>query len=157
MKDVFCEPKPSTPPKVLVGGSGEQVLMRIAAEHADCWNNMAVTQGQLEQKAAAFRQRCEDVGRDPAEVEISQQCTVVIAEDETTAKAALEKAHKVYGGHMGAGLEAHGIWGHPERVIDCIERHREHGVSFFIIEFFGRDTREPAQLFAESVMKHYAA
>ncbi len=155
VKDVFCEPKPATPPPILVGGSGEKVLMRIAAEHADCWNNMAVTQGQLKEKAAAFRQRCEDVGRDPAEVEISQQCTVVIAEDEATAKTALEKAHKVYGGHMGAGLEAHGIWGHPDRVIDGIERHREHGVSLFIIEFFGRDTREPAQLFAETVMKHY--
>ena len=82
---------------------------------------------------------------------------MVIAEDEPTAKAALEKAHKVYGGHMGAGLEAHGIWGHPDRVIEGIERHRAHGVSLFVIEFFGRDTREPAQLFAETVMKHYAS
>ena len=45
VKDVFCEPKPSTPPPVLVGGSGEKVLMGIAARHADCWNNMAVAQG----------------------------------------------------------------------------------------------------------------
>ena len=156
VSDVVCEPKPATPPPILVGGGGEKILMGIAARYADCWNNMAVSQGQLAEKAAAFTRRCEEVGRDPAEVEISQQCTVVIAEDEPTAKAALEKAHKVYGGHMGAGLEAHGIWGHPDRVIDCIERHREHGVSLFVIEFFGRDTREPARLFAETVMKHYA-
>ena len=53
---------------------------------------------------------------------------------------------------MGAGLEEHGIWGTPEQVIERIERHRALGVTFFPIEFFGRDTREPARLFAEAVM-----
>ena len=52
-------------------------------------------------------------------------------------------------------LEAHGIWGTPQRVIDCIERHRALGCTLFVIEFFGRDTREPAQVFAESVLPHY--
>ena len=37
-------------------------------------------------------------------------------------------------------------------MIERIERHRAEGASFFIIEFFGRDTTEPAQIFAESVM-----
>ena len=45
-----------------------------------------------------------------------------------------------------------GIWGSPERVIEGIERHRALGVSFFVMEFFGRDTREPARLFAETVL-----
>ena len=53
---------------------------------------------------------------------------------------------------MGAGLEAHGIWGTPERVIDRIERHRALGCTLLVIEFFGRDTRDPARLFAEKVM-----
>ena len=56
---------------------------------------------------------------------------------------------------MGAALADHGIWGTPERVIECIERHRALGCHFFIIEFFGRDTRAPAQLFAETVGRHY--
>ena len=81
----------------------------------------------------------------------AQQCTVVIAETEEEAQSQLARAQKVFGGHLGSGLEEHGIWGHPERVIECIERHRELGCSMFIIEFFGRDTREPAQLFAEAV------
>ncbi|MCH6562723.1 MAG: hypothetical protein IH800_09960, partial [Myxococcales bacterium] len=81
-----------------------------------------------------------------------QQCIVVIAEDDAAAQRALEKAKKIYGGHMGAGLEEHGIWGAPDRVIECIERHRAHGCSLFVIEFFGRDTRLPARLFAEKVL-----
>ncbi len=58
---------------------------------------------------------------------------------------------------MGAALAEHGIWGTPERVIEGIERHRALGVSAFVIEFFGRDTREPARLFAEAVLPHYRA
>ena len=37
-------------------------------------------------------------------------------------------------------------------MIERIERHRAMGVTFLPIEFFGRDTREPARLFAEAVM-----
>ena len=65
------------------------------------------------------------------------------------AREALAKAKKIYGGHMGGGLEEQGIWGTPERVIECIERHRTLGCTGFLIEFFGRDTRPAAQLFAE--------
>jgi alkanesulfonate monooxygenase SsuD/methylene tetrahydromethanopterin reductase-like flavin-dependent oxidoreductase (luciferase family) len=57
---------------------------------------------------------------------------------------------------MGAVLEEHGIWGDPDGVIERIERHRKLGVSSFIIEFFGRDTREPARLFAEKVRPAFA-
>ena len=44
----------------------------------------------------------------------------------------------------------------PDGVIERIERHRAQGVSSFIIEFFGRDTTEPARLFAEKVMPAFA-
>lgn len=152
VKDAFCEPKPLRPPEILIGGGGERLLMGIAARHADIWNNMAVFQAQLASKVETLRRRCDEVKRDFDEITLSQQCVVVLAEDAAAARTALEKAGKVYGGHMGAALEEHGIWGDPEGVIDRIERHRRLGVSLFVIEFFGRDTRVPARLFAEKVM-----
>lgn len=153
VKDVMCEPKPAKKPRVLVGGGGERVLMGIAAKYADTWNNMAVFQAQLAQKVEALRRRCDELQRDFATISVSQQCNVVIAENETTATEALAKATKIYGGHMGAALESHGIWGTPERVIEGIERHVKLGCTGFVIEFFGRDTKEPAALFAETVLK----
>jgi F420-dependent oxidoreductase-like protein len=150
--DARCEPKPRTPPPILIGGGGERVLMGIAARHADIWNNMAVFQPRLGEKVEALRRRCDEVGRDFETIEVSQQCVVVIAEDHESARAQLEKAKKIYGGHMGSGLEEHGIWGSPEGVIERIERHVRLGCTLFPIEFFGRDTREPARLFAEKVI-----
>jgi alkanesulfonate monooxygenase SsuD/methylene tetrahydromethanopterin reductase-like flavin-dependent oxidoreductase (luciferase family) len=156
VKDAICEPKPAQVPEVLIGGGGERVLMGIAARHADTWNNMAVFQAQLAQKVAALRRRCDELKRDFDALTLSQQCVVVIAEDEKAAREALAKAGKVYGGHMGAALEQHGIWGDPAGVIEGIERHRAQGVSAFVIEFFGRDTRVPARLFAEKVIPAFA-
>ena len=153
VKDVMCEPKPAKKPRVLVGGGGEKVLMGIAAKYADTWNNMAVFQAQLAQKVEALRRRCDELKRDFATISVSQQCNLVIAENETAAKEALAKATKIYGGHMGAALESHGIWGTPERVIEGIERHVKLGCTGFVIEFFGRDTKETATLIAETVLK----
>ena len=156
VKDALSEPKPLRAPEILIGGGGERVLMGIAARHADIWNNMAVFQGQLAAKVDALKRRCDELKRDFDEITLSQQCVVVIAEDAASARAALEKAGKVYGGHMGAALAEHGIWGDPAGVTSRIERHRKLGVSLFVIEFFGRDTRVPASLFAEKVMPAFA-
>src|SRR5881628_2558419 len=157
VRDALCEPKPVRRPPILIGGGGERVLMGIVARHADIWNNLAVFQPALGTKVAALRRRCAEVGRDFNSIEVSQQCLVVIAETDTAARAALERANRIYGGHIGAGLEEHGIWGGPERMIERINRHRALGCSLFVMEFFGRDTREPARLFAERVLPAFRA
>ena len=156
VKDAICEPKPVRRPPILIGGGGERVLMGIAARHADIWNNMAVAHAQLPQKIEALKKRCGELGRDPETIQISQQCIVIVEETEDAARQSLQKAQKIYGGHMGSGLEEHGIWGTPERVVECIQRHRDLGCTNLVIEFFGRDTRVPAKLFAEGVAPAFA-
>jgi alkanesulfonate monooxygenase SsuD/methylene tetrahydromethanopterin reductase-like flavin-dependent oxidoreductase (luciferase family) len=156
VSEAWSEPKPLRRTPILIGGAGEKVLLRIAAQHADIWNNLAVFQSQLGAKVDALRRRCDEVKRDIGEIRISQQCVVVIEADEASAKASLEKAKKIYGGHMGGALEEHGIWGTPERVIECIEKHKKLGCDMLVMEFFGRDTRVPARLFAERVLPAFA-
>ena len=93
-------------------------------------------------------------GRDPAEVRVSQQCLVIIGADEAAAATAIDNAEKVFGGHLGDPKGDLAIAGSPGRVIEQIQRHVELGCDMFMIEFFGRDTREPAELFAETVLPH---
>ena len=55
-------------------------------------------------------------------------------------------------GGASSAWQKDGIWGTPEGVIDRLRRHIALGCTTFVIEFFGRDTRVPARLFAEKVL-----
>ena len=53
---------------ILVGAGGEQVMLRLVAQHADAWNWFG-TPTAWAAKNAVLDQWCEKVGRDPAEIE----------------------------------------------------------------------------------------
>ncbi len=148
-------PKPERRVPILVGGSGEQVTMKIAAREADIWNNLAGQQGNLAHKVDVLKQHCADVGRDFSEIRIGQQCLVTIAPDDATAGPMAETAKKIFGGHMGDPTGPLALTGTPDRIVEQIEKHLELGCTMFMIEFFGRDTREPARLFAETVLPRF--
>ncbi len=150
---VFCEPKPvrQPHPPLLIGGGGERVLLRLAARHADIWNNLAVNQGDIGRKIERLRAHCQELHRDPGSLTVSQQCMVVIGADAADAAAKTERAAQIYGGHLGSGIA-----GTPAQCIEKIGELVRLGCTMFIIEFFGRDTREPARLFAETVMPAFS-
>jgi alkanesulfonate monooxygenase SsuD/methylene tetrahydromethanopterin reductase-like flavin-dependent oxidoreductase (luciferase family) len=153
--NVVCEPKPVRTPPILIGGAGEKVTLKLAAEHAAIWNNMAVHQARLPQKVEVLKQHCATVGRDFGDITVSQQCLVTIAPDEASAGPMVETSKKIFGGHMGDPTGPLGIAGSPERVREQIQKHIDLGCTMFLIEFFGRETITPAKLFAETVLPHF--
>jgi alkanesulfonate monooxygenase SsuD/methylene tetrahydromethanopterin reductase-like flavin-dependent oxidoreductase (luciferase family) len=155
VENLVCEPKPPRRPPVLIGGSGEQVTLKIAARYADIWNNLAGHQARLEHKVKVLRDHCQTVGRDPSEIVISQQCLCTIAPHEASAEPMAQRAKQLFGGHMGDPTGPLALTGTPDRVREQIQKHIDLGCTMFVMEFFGRDTREPARLFAETVMPHF--
>ncbi len=151
-ENVVTQPKPPRKPPLLIGGSGEKVTMKLAAQHADIWNNLAGQQDDLAHKVDVLHKHCETVGRDPSEVTVSQQCLVTIADSDEAAAPMIETAQKIFGGHMGNPAGELALSGTADQIKDRIEKHMELGCTMFVMEFFGRDTVEPAQLFAETVM-----
>jgi F420-dependent oxidoreductase-like protein len=73
--DARCEPKPLQKPRppIVIGGGGEKRTLRIAAQFADQWNAPAATPDVLAHKIAVLHGHCADVGRNPAEIEVSVQ------------------------------------------------------------------------------------
>ena len=153
--NLVCEPKPARVPPILIGGAGEKVTLKLAAQHADIWNNLAGHQAALPHKVEVLHEHCQAVGRDPASIVVSQQCLVTIAPDEASAGPMVDTAKNIFGGHMGDPTGPLAIAGSPQRVREQIQKHIDLGCTMFLMEFFGRDTREPAKLFAEAVLPHF--
>ncbi len=155
VENLVTEPKPAKPPRLLIGGGGEQVTMKIAAQYADIWNNGAGSQDRIAEKVAVLKRHCDDIGRDFAELTVSQQCLVIIAEDEATVGPMIETAQRIFGGHMGNPAGSLALSGTPDQVAERIQQHIDAGCTMFNIEFFGRDTREPAELFAREILPRF--
>ena len=152
---VVCQPKPPRKVPILIGGGGEKVTLKLVAEEADIWNNVAGQQANLGHKLDVLKRHCDAAGRDPAEIVASQQCLVTIAEDAERAGPMADRAEKIFGGHMGDPKGPLGITGTPERCAEQIQKHIDLGCTMFVMEFFGKDTIEPAQLFAEEVLPNF--
>ncbi|GAA3396053.1 LLM class F420-dependent oxidoreductase [Cryptosporangium minutisporangium] len=63
-------PAPTRHIPVLIGGGGEKKTLRLVAQHADIWHSFGDA-ATVERKLGVLRRHCADVGRDPAEIEIS--------------------------------------------------------------------------------------
>ena len=59
---------------ILIGGGGEQVTLRIVAEHADIWHSFGDPE-TMKRKSAILDEWCLQVGRDPKEI---QRSTTVV-------------------------------------------------------------------------------
>ena len=78
---------------IMIGGSGEKKTLRTVARYADMWNGMGTLE-TMTRKVAVLRQHCEDVGRDPAEIEFTLGLKATIRDSEAEAvrvwKSAME-------------------------------------------------------------------
>lgn len=69
----LCEPKPHQRPRppLVIGGKGERRTLQIAARWADQWNYPGGDPAELRHKIEVLHAHCADLGRDPAEIEVS--------------------------------------------------------------------------------------
>jgi F420-dependent oxidoreductase-like protein len=69
LRDAQCMPKPvQARLPIWVGGGGEKVTLRIAAQHADGWNVPFIAPDAWAHKAQVLDEHCASVGRDPSEI-----------------------------------------------------------------------------------------
>ena len=73
LTDARCEPKPvqRPHPPICIGGTGERRTLRAVARWAQHWNYPGGTAEEFARKREVLAERCEEVGRDPAEITCS--------------------------------------------------------------------------------------
>jgi F420-dependent oxidoreductase-like protein len=89
LAETLCSPAPiSRPrPRIMIGGSGEKKTLRLVARFADACNIFGDPE-TVARKLEVLHRHCADVGRDPAEIEV----TVMIGGPENDLDALVSRA-----------------------------------------------------------------
>lgn len=128
MRDAICAPRPVQPKlPVLIGGSGPRKTLPLVARYADLWNAYG-TPEELAARDALLRERCAEVGRDPATIERTVNHNVVIRDDPASAEAAWDD-------WVRTGVDAEEralVGGPPERVADILRPYVEVGFDHLV-------------------------
>jgi alkanesulfonate monooxygenase SsuD/methylene tetrahydromethanopterin reductase-like flavin-dependent oxidoreductase (luciferase family) len=74
-------------PPILIGAGGENITLRVVAEHADVWNCPARDADGFRRKNSVLDEHCAAIGRDPAEITRSMQ--VIVRPDDPAAARGL--------------------------------------------------------------------
>ena len=148
VEDAILEPKPvqKPHPPIMVGGSGEQLTLRVVARHADACNVFGDPE-QVQHKLEILRQHCAREGRDYTQIERTCTTALMLAKDEAALKAKKERLH-VTEPIRGYALTV-------PQAIELVGRYQAAGIQMFICSFF-RNERESMELLSEAVMPHFA-
>ena len=95
-KDVRNDPAPvRSDLPILIGGSGERKTLRTVARFADAWNAANLTPDEAAAKDVILRRWCDEVGRDPDEIERTMSLgPMLIRDDASDARAMIARFHE---------------------------------------------------------------
>lgn len=138
-----CRPKPLQDPHVPVwiAGGGEQLTLRVAAEHAD-YTNFAAQLDEFTHKSEVLRRHCRDVGRDFDDIVRSGNYNVICEETEADVTARIRELQDrlrpfVHDEEKIADLER--VWrlfgGTPEQLVEKLQPIVDAGMSYGIAYF----------------------
>lgn len=133
----YSSPRPDSPIPIMIGGMGEQKLLKLVAQYADWWCCDIAAVEVFTHKNVVLNQHCETVGRDPAEITRSISTWISIAEDSS-------KAARWDNLHITAG--------DPDEVTAQLETYREAGVQHFQLRFIDYPNSAGLELFLSKVL-----
>jgi F420-dependent oxidoreductase-like protein len=156
IRDAVCEPKPlqKPHPPITVGGGGEKLTMRVAAQHADRYDWGYIPSLELyKRKLKLLEEHCEAVGRSFEEIEKSCWLAGQIFIGKNRRELKERVVQRVPEGVSLVDFMRTSLVGTPE---DCLKELRQYenlGVTHFMLFFGDFPDLGGMRLFAEKVVK----
>ena len=150
----LCDPKPlqSLPP-IWIGGGGEKVTLRIAAEHADATNWQVGLDGFVH-KSEVLRRHCDDLGRDFASITRTHAPDCILFDSDADLQRWLDSPG---GGHLW-GRDPHEDYvrdnfvGTDETVAERVQGFVDAGCQEFVLWFRDYPSTESLERFMADVV-----
>ncbi|BBX17406.1 LLM class flavin-dependent oxidoreductase [Mycolicibacterium duvalii] len=140
-------------PPIVIGGAGEKFTLPLVARYADVWNVPTYALGEIEQKIAALRSACEQIGRDPDSIVMSIEAVMALAPDDAALPQVRSLAEKRFGG-PGFGLHDTELIGTPGQVADRLAGLVAMGFAQLVLFTHDRASDQTLELLAGEVIPH---
>lgn len=125
LKAARCEPKPVRERlPIWIGGGGEKVTLRIAAQHADGWNVPFISPADYARKVGVLGEHCARAERDPSSITKAVNVGLAYSEEDLDAQ---------FGGGMSEYVRPGVLMGSTQEMIDQIGAYGDAGAEWVII------------------------
>ena len=125
-------PRPVQPggPRIMIGGGGERRTLRLVAQYADqC--NVTGDAGMLAHKIEVLHRHCAEVGRDPADIDVTWMAPLIL----TTSEQNTVEVQDMLADSMPAEERGAFLVGQPGEVPDLVAAHVGAGADEIIFSF----------------------
>jgi alkanesulfonate monooxygenase SsuD/methylene tetrahydromethanopterin reductase-like flavin-dependent oxidoreductase (luciferase family) len=133
----YCSPRPDGPIPLMIGGMGEQKLLRLVAEYADWWCADIAPLDVFKHKNEVLKQHCAAVDRNDAEITRSISTWISVEDD---------SAHAVRWDNL------HIVAGSPDEVARELSAYRDAGVQHFQMRFVDYPSSAGLERFLSKVL-----
>ncbi len=154
----YCDPKPLQHlPEIWVGGGGERVTLRIAAEHADK-TNWQVGLEQFVHKSRVLSEHCERVGRDFDTIVRTHGPDCRLFDTDADLRAWLDSPSggQLWGRGDDETYVRDNLVGTADQVIDKVQGFVDAGCREFVLWFRDYPASESLERFAAEVVPKVA-
>ncbi len=153
MSRAHCDPKPlqqPTPP-IWIGGGGEQLTLRVVAQHADV-SNFGSSLEEFVKKREILKEHCRAVGRDEDSIRKTISSEVFIR---STEKEIEQAGSKNPWGLPADQWREKALVGTPEQVSEKIQKYLDAGCTGFIPWCPDYPNTETIERFAREVIPNF--
>ena len=161
LKDAICNPKPIQKPHpiIMIGGSGEKYLLKVAAKHADRYNLFFGSPSDIKRKISLLKEYCKSLESNVGtnhhkDIQYSVVLPCIVRDSEEEVNKIMEqykredKTAEQYLKDLVGGITI----GVPERILKGIHEYLDLGVTHFIFQFIGLNEKS-LKLFYSKVMR----
>ncbi len=161
LKDAICNPKPIQKPHpiIMIGGSGEKYLLKVAAKHADRYNLFFGSPSDIKRKISLLNEYYKslegNIGTNHhKDIQYSVVLPCIVRDSEEEVNKIIEqykrkdKTAEQYLKDLVGGITI----GVPERILKGIHEYLDLGVTHFIFQFIGLNEKS-LKLFYSKVMR----
>lgn len=145
VRGAINQPKSVQQPHIplLIGGSGEQVTLKLVAQYADACN-VGGDPATVKQKLAVLKRHCERVGRDYEQIYRTSSTVCLLADSDEQAQRMLPADRKA---RMGDAVQT-ALIGSPETIRARLAAYEAAGVQEVVLRFVDGTNLEVLRRFA---------